>query len=245
MAAVGFIFAILIGVSLGLLGGGGSTLTIPVLHYAFGLEVHDAIASSLIVVAATGAIAVLPHARAGSVRWRHGATFGVASMATSFVGGRLGALVPGIVLIVAFAAVMMVSGLAMLLRSRTMPTPGARRPGWMVVLGGGVGVLTGFLGAGGGFLIVPALTIAGGLGMREAVATSLFVITLNALAGLAGTVAHATIDIPLTAAVTAIAIAGSLVGARLGRRMPAASLQRVFGWFVIVLATLVLVAELT
>lgn len=238
--------AVAIGVSLGLLGGGGSTLTVPVLHYVFGLAAHDAIATSLIVVGATSAAALITHARRGGVEWRVGLVFGAASMATAYVGGRLGALLPGTTLLVAFALVMVVAGVAML-RARRAPTPlrGPRNLQRMAAVGLAVGLLTGVLGAGGGFLIVPALTIAGGLAVREAIGTSLLVITLNAAAGLAGTVSHATINVPITVAVTAIAITGSIGGARLAGKLTATTLQRAFGWFVIAIALFMLVHELT
>jgi uncharacterized membrane protein YfcA len=100
------------------------------------------------------------------------------------------------------------------------------------------------LGAGGGFVILPALTLLGGLAVREAVGTSLLVIAMNAFAGLAGTAAHVHVDGGIVAAVTALAIAGSLAGARIGRRLPAHHLQRTFGWFVIVVAAVILLREL-
>jgi uncharacterized membrane protein YfcA len=244
----GLILALAIGVSLGLLGGGGSTLTVPILHYGFGLGAHDAIATSLVVVATTSMAAMIPHARCGRVQWRPGLAFGAASMSSAFVGGRLGALLPGSALIVAFGLVMLVAGTVMLLRLRRDAATVAPRPARlsrMAMIGLGVGLLTGVLGAGGGFLIVPALTIAGGLAMREAVGTSLLVIALNATAGLAGTLAHATIDVPVAVAVSSIAVAGSLGGARLASRLSPASLQRAFAWFVISVALFMLVYELT
>src|SRR5688572_26795374 len=97
---VGYVLSLAIGLSLGLLGGGGSTLTVPVLHYVFGAAAHDAIAMSLVVVAITSTIALVPHARAGHVNWRLGTGFGAASMVAAFFGGRIGAAIPGPVLIV-------------------------------------------------------------------------------------------------------------------------------------------------
>jgi uncharacterized membrane protein YfcA len=244
----GLILALAIGISLGLLGGGGSTLTVPVLHYVFGLGAHDAIAASLVVVATTSAVAVIPHARRGAVHWQLGLVFGACSMASAFIGGRIGALLPGPALISAFACVMVLAGTVMVLRARRQAVSAApqRSPQLtrMAVIGLGVGLLTGVLGAGGGFLIVPALTIAGGLAMRDAVGTSLLIISLNAVAGLAGTLSHATIDANITVAVTAIAIAGSIGGARLAGRVSSRILQGVFGWFVIAVALFMLGHEL-
>jgi uncharacterized protein len=248
VVALGLILSLAIGVSLGLLGGGGSILAVPVFHYVLGVSTHDAIAMSLIVVAATSAVAMLPHARDGNVRWRIGLAFGASSMLAAFAGGRVGALLPDRMLIIAFALVMVTAGVAMLLRARKRGTPVSAREIHLVrvvVIGLSVGLITGTLGAGGGFMIVPVLTVFGGLATREAVGTSLLVITLSSTAGVAGVAEHATFDLRLTAIITGIAIAGSLLGARVGRRLRADHLQRVFGWFVIAVGVLVVVSELT
>lgn len=248
MFVVGLLLALAIGVSLGLLGGGGSILTVPVVHYVFDVPAHDAIAMSLVVVGVTSAVALVPHARAGRVRWPIGLVFGAASMTAAFVGGRVGAAIPGAVLIAAFAGMMLVAGAAMLARARRPARATTGHPVRLervVALGLGVGLLTGILGAGGGFVIVPSLILFGGLAMREAVGTSLLVITMNSFAGLAGVAAHARIDGSITAVVTAVAVVGSLAGARAGRRLSATVLQRAFGWFVIAVACSILVAELT
>lgn len=247
MIALGLVLSLAIGLSLGLFGGGGSILTVPVLHYALGLGVHDAIGASLFVVGVTSSVALVPHARAGRVHWRTGLAFGMASMATAFAGGRLGALLPGTLLIAAFALVMAAAGIAMLVRARAAGGVHAAEQVQLprvLAVGLGVGLVTGVLGAGGGFVIMPALTLLGGLAVREAVGTSLLVLAMNAFAGLAGSAAHVRVDGWIVAAVTALAIAGSLVGARIGRRLPAHHLQRTFGWFVIVVAAVMLLREL-
>ena len=247
MFTLGLVLSLAIGLSLGLLGGGGSILTLPVLHYVFRLEAHDAIAMSLVVVGVTSTVALVPHARAGRVRWRAGLTFGAASMIAAFAGGRFGTALPGVVLIVGFALVMLAAGVAMLARSRA-PRPassaGDVRLPRVLAIGLGIGIVTGTLGAGGGFLIVPVLTLLGGLAMRDAIGTSLLVIAMNSLAGLAATAAHATLDSRIGAAVTCVAVAGSLVGVRAGRRLSAQYLQRAFGWFVILVGVFILAREL-
>jgi len=243
----GLVLSLAIGVSLGLLGGGGSILTVPVLHYIFGVEPHDAIAMSLVIVGATSAVALVPHVRAKRVCWRVGLVFGASSMVAAFVGGRLGSALPGVVLIPAFAVTMLAAGGGMLLRARYALTACRIedvRPARVLAIGLGVGLLTGTLGAGGGFVIVPALTLVGGLAIREAVGTSLLVIAMNSFAGLAGTISHARLDGRIVLPVIAIAIGGSLIGARLGGRLSAQQLQRAFGWFVIVVGTLILIREL-
>lgn len=245
---LGLALALAIGLSLGMLGGGGSILTVPMLHYVFGARAHDAIAMSLVIVGVTSAVALVPHVRAQRVQWRTGLVFGVASMLAAFAGGRLGAVLPGAVLIPVFAVIMLAAGGAMLLRSRrplATSAPCEFHVGKTIAIGIGVGVLTGTLGAGGGFVIVPALTLVGGIGIRQAVATSLLVIAMNAFAGFAGTLGHATLDAGILLPVIAMAVAGSLVGARVAGRIAAAQLQRVFGWFVIVVGVFILAGELS
>jgi uncharacterized protein len=246
MFAIGLVISLAIGISLGLLGGGGSILTVPVLHYIFAIEAHDAIAMSLVVVALTSLFAIIPHARAGNVRWRSGLIFGATSMISAFLGARLGAHLPSALLVVAFAMLMFAVGAVMLLRARRTPTrpPRAASLERILATGLGVGLLTGVLGAGGGFIIVPALTLVGGLAMREAVATSLLVITLNSAAAVAGTAGHASFDARVLVPVAALAMVGSVVGMRLGRRLSACQLQRGFGAFIVVVGTAILLREL-
>lgn len=247
MVVLGLALSLVIGVSLGLLGGGGSTLTVPVIHYVFGVETHQAIALSLVVVGATSLVALIPHARAGRVQWKTGLAFGLACMVAAFFGGKLGGALPGRFLIDAFAVLMVVAGGAMLVRARK-PLATCQPEDvslWSVLLiGVGVGLITGTLGAGGGFIIVPALTLVGGIAIREAVGTSLLVIAMNSAAGFAGTASKVHLDGRLLIGVTAVAVAGTFFGARLGHRLSAQHLQRAFGWFVIVVGLLMLVREL-
>jgi uncharacterized membrane protein YfcA len=247
MLVVGLGLSLAIGLSLGLLGGGGSILAVPLLHYALHFEVHEAIAASLFVVGVTSSIAMIPYARDGRVRWRIALAFGSASMAASFAGGRVRTWLPATALLTAFAVVMIAAGVAMIVRSRRPPQLLASAPphvARVLALGLGVGLITGVLGVGGGFLIVPALTVLGGLVMCEAVGTSLLAIAMNSFAGLAGTGMHGHVDGPIVAAVTVLAVIGSLAGARLGRRVSAASLQQAFGWLVIAVAGFMLLREL-
>lgn len=249
MLALALALALLIGISLGLLGGGGSILTLPILTYAIGMETRSAIAASLFVVGVTSAIGAIAHARAGRIRWRTGLLFGVAGMLGAFVGGRLAAFVPGDVLLVLFAGMMIATAIAMLRRPRLpaggTPLPVHELPAAKVLLEGGlVGAVTGLVGAGGGFLVVPALVLLGRLPMRIAVGTSLVVIALKSFAGLAGHLAHTDVDWPITVAVTAAAVLGSLAGGRLAGRIPADALRRGFGVFVLAMAALVLAGPL-
>ncbi|MDX2091568.1 MAG: sulfite exporter TauE/SafE family protein [Kofleriaceae bacterium] len=246
MFFIGLVLSLAIGLSLGLLGGGGSILTVPVLHYVFGIDMHDTVAMSLVVVALTSAFALLPHARAGNVRWKSGLSFGMTSVISAFGSARLGAYLPGELLIVAFAGLMIAVGATMITRAgRVTPRPrNAPSTGRMLLVGIGVGALTGLLGAGGGFLVVPALTLVGRLALREAIATSLLVIVLNSFSALAGAAGHAAIDAGVLVPVVATAMAGSMLGMRLGRRLSVLQLQRGFGGFIILIGALILTGEL-
>ncbi|ROP44693.1 sulfite exporter TauE/SafE family protein [Pseudokineococcus lusitanus] len=240
--------ALVVGLSLGLLGGGGSILAVPLLTYVAGMEPHEAVASSLVVVGVTSAVAALSHARRGNVRWGTGLLFGAAGMAGAFAGGVIGSRIPGAVLMVAFAVMMLATAAAMLRgrRARSGAGEGAheRKVARVVLDGLAVGLVTGLVGAGGGFLVVPALVLLGGLGMPAAVGTSLLVIAMKSAGGLAGYLTGVSLDWTLVGAVTAVAVVGSLLGARLVPLVPEAALRRGFGVFVLVMGLVVLVQEL-
>ena len=238
--------ALLMGVTLGLLGGGGSILTVPLLVYVTGLDAKTAIATSLVVVGTTAAIGALGHARAGRVQWRTGVIFGAAGLGGAFLGGLLGGHLPGALLLIAFALMMLVTAVAML-RGRPDAQPTARElaVGRVLGLGLGVGLFTGMIGAGGGFVVVPALVLLGGLPMSAAVGTSLLVIAMNTAGGAAGYVTSAVqLDWALVGAVTGAAVVGSLIGGRLVSLVSEAALRRGFAWFVLGMGALVLVQEL-
>ena len=212
MIALTIGLAVLVGISLGLLGGGGSILTVPLLAYVAGLEPTHAIAMSLLVVGVTSAIAAITHARAGRVSWRVAVLFGLVAMAGAYAGGRLARCIPGTVLLVSFAVIMIAAGVAMLRgrndttsADRDQPLPVLR----IALLGVAVGMISGLVGAGGGFLLVPALALLGGLPMPTAVGTSLVVIAMQSFAGFAGHLTNEQIDWHLAAFIT---------GRRRGRR---------------------------
>lgn len=238
MLFVAALLALFIGLSLGLLGGGGSILTLPILVYVLHQDPKEAIAASLFVVGTTALVSAISHARARNVDYRTGAIFGAASMAGAFAGGKVAGNLPGNVLLGAFAAMMLVTSLAMM-RPRKEPAPGEKHVLSVVrvlAVGAGVGLIAGLVGAGGGFLIVPALVLFGGLDMRRSIGTSLMVLTLQSFAGFAGHVTHTHVNWTLTAIVTTAAVMGSLVGARLAKRLSVATLRRGFAWFVLAMA---------
>jgi uncharacterized membrane protein YfcA len=242
---VAVLLSILIGLSLGLLGGGGSILTIPILTYALDVEPKHAIAMSLFVVGATSAVGAFQHALSGRVRVRTAAVFGGAGIVGAFAGGRLDRFMPAGVLLTAFAVLMVVMALAMLRGRKELDVAAGPRPVARIALeGAAVGFMTGMVGAGGGFVVVPALVLLVGLPMREAVATSLLVIALNSFAGFAGSLGHVTLDWPLTAVVTGAAVAGAIAGTALSARVPQAALRRMFAWFVLAMAAYMLWRQL-
>ncbi|MFO0586649.1 MAG: sulfite exporter TauE/SafE family protein [Polyangiaceae bacterium] len=238
MLFVAAVLALVIGLSLGLLGGGGSILTLPILVYVLHVDAKEAIAASLFVVGTTALVSAVSHARANNVQYRTGALFGAASMTGAFAGGKVAGSLPGNVLLGAFAVMMLVTSLAMM-RPRKEPAEGETHTlsiGRVLAVGAGVGLVAGLVGAGGGFLIVPALVLFGGLDMRRAIGTSLMVLTLQSFAGFAGHVTHTHVDWTLTGIITASAVMGSLVGARLAKRLSVATLRRGFAWFVLAMA---------
>ena len=246
MFALTIVLAVFVGISLGLLGGGGSILTVPLLAYVAGMEPKHAIATSLLVVGVTSAAGAIAHARAGRVQWRVAALFGLAAMTGAYGGGRLARFVPGTVLMVAFAVMMIAAAAAMLRGRRNIPGTDAQRhiPLFKIAaLGIGVGAVSGVVGAGGGFLLVPALALLAGLPMPAAVGTSLVVIAMQSFAGLAGHLATEHIDWRLAAMVTGAAVVGAVVGGQLIARVDPNALRKFFGWFVLVMASVILAEE--
>lgn len=248
MIALTLALAVLVGVTLGLLGGGGSILTVPLLAYVAGMDAKQAIAASLLVVGVTSAVGAVSHARAGRVQWRVGLVFGAAGMAGAYLGGLLARFVPGSVLLIGFALMMVATAAAMLRGRKTAAVadqPGHRLPVFKIVLEGlVVGLVTGLVGAGGGFLVVPALVLLGGLPMPVAVGTSLVVIAMKSFAGLAGHLAAVDIEWGIAGMVTAAAVLGGLLGARLTALINPDVLRKAFGWFVLAMSSVIFAQEI-
>jgi uncharacterized membrane protein YfcA len=238
-----------IGLSLGFLGGGGSILTVPALVYVVGQSPQAAVSASLIIVGSNAAVGALAHNRHGRIRheatlnWRVALIFGGVGMITSYLAAGLSQLVSSTVLMMLFALLMLAVGVFMILSRKVKPTNDDGTLSWAktIASGAGVGVLTGFLGVGGGFLIVPALVMLVGLPMHQAVGTSLVVITMNSLAGLLGHLAGASFDVGVITTFLAAGFAGTLAGARLGRVLRPEQLRTSFALFVMLLAVFLLV----
>ena len=247
MAAVAIALGLLIGASLGLLGGGGSILTVPIFVYVLGFPPKEAIAMSLAVVGVTSLVGVAGHWRAGNVNLRTGATFGAVAMVGTFAGTRLSALLSGATQLAIFGVVMLVAATFMF-RGRRSPdaTAGRRRGAAMalvVVEGLAVGLLTGLVGVGGVFLIVPALVLLA-LPMREAVGTSLLIIATNCAVGVAGYLGHIHFTWISMALVTAGTLPGISLGTYLHRFVSQDALRRGFAVFLLFVAGFILYQNL-
>lgn len=235
-----------IGLALGMLGGGGSILTVPALVYLLGQDAHAAVGTSLVIVGANALLGSVLHRRHGHVRARAALLFGAYGLGAAFVGARLSRLVPSAVLLVLFALLMLLIAVIMLRGgAKAEGATGQPQPWQRVLLGGaGVGFLTGFLGVGGGFLIVPALVLLLGLPMREAVGTSLVVIAINSAAGLLGHLGESALNWELIGLLVGGGTLGILAGTALSRRLSAGRLRSAFAAFVVVLALALLTINL-
>jgi uncharacterized membrane protein YfcA len=247
---LGYGLALLIGLALGLLGGGGSILTVPVLHYVMGYDVKAAVPMSLVVVGLTSAVGAVAHARHGTLSLRTALAFGPPAIVGALLGSQLGLRVSAALQLIVFAVVMLLAALSMFFGSQRIValgeakglTPHPQRPFPLITLiGGAVGVLTGVVGVGGGFLYVPTLVVLGGLPMKQAIGTSLALIMLSCIAGVAGYRASAVaFDWTSIALFTAIALVGVAIGSRLVRHVSQTQLRRGFAVFLLVMGALVL-----
>ncbi|MDJ0418880.1 sulfite exporter TauE/SafE family protein [Rhodococcus opacus] len=247
---VAVVLGAIIGVLLGLLGGGGSILAVPALVYGLGLDIEQAIPISLVVIGIASAVGALPKLRAHHIEWRLAAVFAAAGIPATVAGGAVGRLLPQPVVLVGFAAVMILAGARMLADRDTTGTAcktGDSGINWRrcvsrsLPAGFAVGFLTGLFGVGGGFLIIPALVLMLGVPMPIAVGTSLVIIVANSAAGLLSHLSGATIDWTLTVVFAGTAIAGSLLAAQAGTRVDSRRLQRWFAYLVFAVATYILV----
>lgn len=261
MEVFGYIASVLIGISLGLIGSGGSILTVPVLVYLFQVDPVAATAYSLFIVGFTAAIGSADYFRKGLVNIRTAAVFGAPSIAAVFLTRAY--IVPAIpaevftvgtfvvtksiLLMILFAILMVVASYSMIRKSKSGSTqePAEQKFNYPVILleGSVVGVITGLVGAGGGFLIIPALVLLSKLPMKEAVGTSLVIIAAKSLIGFLGENHETTIDWPLLAGVTAFAVGGIFIGTWLSKKIDGAKLKPVFGWFVLLMGVYIIIKE--
>lgn len=242
--------AMSIGVSLGLLGSGGSILTVPVLVYLIGQDEKLAIAGSLAIVGSIALVGSLPYLRKKQVDWRTVVLFGIPGMVGTYLGAWLASWISGLVQLALFAVVMLLASWQMLKPVKLDDSPHEPREIWKIGLDGLlVGVLTGLVGVGGGFLIVPALVLLGGLSMHRAVATSLVIIAMKSFTGFWKYIdvldqQGLSLDWNVIAIVTLLGIVGSLIGSRIAGKVDQHKLRKVFGIFLIIMGVYILVRTL-
>lgn len=265
MELLGYIGAILMGLSLGLIGGGGSILTVPILVYLFLVDPVLATAYSLFIVGLTSLVGSFSHMRLGNIHWRTAIVFGIPSILTVYATRAW--LVPAIpdpifsvgataiskaVGILVFFALIMVAAAYSMIRKQKATASTAKseevRFNYPLILAEGsiVGMITGIVGAGGGFLIIPALVLLARLPMKQAVGTSLIIIAAKSLIGFTGDLkGHEVIDWNFLLTFSAIAVAGIIAGSLLSKRIPNEKLKPAFGWFVLVMGIYIIAKELS
>ena len=249
MLLFGYALAALIGLSLGLMGGGGSILTVPIFVYVLGYDPKLAIVMSLPVVGVTSLVGAAGHWRAGNVNLRTAALFGVVAMAGAYLGARLAVFLGGAVQLSLLAVVMLAAAMAMLRSVRRSPTAAGSTSddahaialGLLLPVALLVGLMTGVVGIGGGFLVVPALVLLARVPMKQAVGTSLLVIAMNGAAGYAGYAGQARMPWSFLAGFTAVAVAGVLVGTQLVRFVSQRALKLAFAIVLVLMGTFILV----
>lgn len=245
-AVLSLVLGSLVGFSLGLIGGGGSILTVPLLVYVIGDTVSAAIGTSLAIVGLNALFGFFGHWQQQCVRLKTGIAFGLAGVAGAFAGAWLGHFLPGNQVLFLFALLMLVAAIGMLRRKETGQGAGEglafrddyTAAEWVKVLLTGliIGILTGFFGVGGGFVIVPALVIVLGMPMRLAVGTSLLIIAINSAAGLVAHLHYGGIDIATTELFVIGGLLGALIGARIAGRIREAQLRQIFAYGLVVVA---------
>ncbi len=262
MEIIGYVASILIGISLGLIGGGGSILTVPVLVYLFHVEPILATAYSLFIVGSSSLVGAWPKYKQGFVNLKTAIIFGIPSIASVYATRKF--LVPAIpsqlgtiagiditksLLMMMLFAILMVAASFSMIRSNNTTIEAkeeAQKFNYPLILieGALVGMLTGLVGAGGGFLIIPALVMLSKLPMKQAVGTSLLIIAAKSLIGFTGDMSNRAMDWTLLFSVTALAIAGIFIGDKLSKKIDGNKLKKGFGWFVLIMGLYIIAQQL-
>jgi hypothetical protein len=263
MQTFAYIASLLIGVSLGLIGGGGSILTVPVLVYLFGINPVLSTSYSLFIVGSTSLAGAINNYTKGLVSIKTALFFGISSIATTFLTRKF--IVPiipqhiatigktvvthDVLTMLLFAALMIIAAVAMIRgRHEITKDESENSPKYNLVrlslFGTGIGVATGLLGAGGGFLLIPILVLLVGLPMKKAVGTSLLIIALNSLIGFTGDLGQVDIDWALLVRIASFATAGIFIGGAIGKKIAGEKLKKAFGWFVLTMGIVIIFKEL-
>ncbi len=259
MELAGYIASLFIGISLGLVGGGGSILTVPVLVYLFAISPTVAISYSLFIVGFTSLAGAYNYKRKGLVHFKTVFLFGSSSITTMFITRRF--IIPFLpdvffrigsfevhhsLFVMLVFAILMVAASVSMIRDKKVDVQEEKqtKPFLLLLYGVLIGLVTGFLGAGGGFLLIPALVILMKLRMKEAIGTSLMIIAFNSLVGFLGDIGRHAIDWKFIVGVSAIAIFGSFIGGYLNQKVNSSKLKKGFGWFVLIMGVYIIVKEL-
>lgn len=257
---IGLAASLLIGLSLGLIGGGGSILTVPVLVYLFGVDPVLATAYSLFIVGITSAVGAYPKYQQGLVNLKTGILFGAPSITMIFltrkfifpaipatiITGDNFTLTKSVFIMLLFSMLMIAASISMIRNGHAQDKASVVKKinySLIVAQGALVGLLAGLVGAGGGFLIIPALVLLAKLPMKEAIGTSLLIITTNSLIGFLGDLSHQKMDWTLLTLVSGMAMLGILIGNRLSNKIDGQKLKKGFGWFVLVMGIYILLKE--
>lgn len=263
MLIFSYMAAAIIGLSLGLIGGGGSILTVPVLVYLFGVEPVVATAYSLFIVGTTALVGAFPKFKQGMVNFKTAVIFGIPSIIAVYATrAYIVPLIPkevfkvgefvvtkNILMMLLFAILMVAASVSMIRDTKKAAEDGDAGPQKfnipLILLEGLiVGMLTGLVGAGGGFLIIPALVVLSKLPMKQAVGTSLLIIAAKSLIGFTGDLGHLQIDWNLLLSVTAVAVVGIFAGDYLSKKIDGSKLKKGFGWFVLIMGIYIIIKEL-
>ncbi len=259
MEVFGYIASLFIGISMGMIGGGGSILTIPILVYLFGISPTIAISYSLFIVGVSSLVGAFRNYLEGLVNFKTVFLFGSASITTVFIARKIIIpLVPDVFfkvgnftvthalfVMLVFAVLMLLASFAMIKNKTTnTDTFATRKPYKLLLYGVVIGLVTGFLGAGGGFLLIPALVILMRLPMKEAIGTSLLIIALNSLVGFLGDLGRHYTDWPFLLTIAGIAVAGIFIGVYLNKKVDNEKLKKGFGWFILVTGLYILIKEI-
>jgi uncharacterized membrane protein YfcA len=259
MEYIGYLASIIIGISLGLIGGGGSILTVPILVYLFQINPENATSYSLFIVGTTAMVGAYRHHKLGNLKIKSALYFAFPSVISLLLVRKL--LVPKIpailfsiqgfevsknfLIMVVFALLMIAASASMIRKAKTKFVANTVNYSRLTIVGSLVGLVTGFLGAGGGFLIIPALIFFADLPMKQAVGTSLLIIFINSLIGFTGDMINGVeVNYKLLLTITGIAILGMLIGTQLSKKIDGAKLKPAFGWFVLVMGCYILAKEI-
>lgn len=258
MEVLGYFASLFIGISLGLIGGGGSILTVPILVYLFNVNPKLATTYSLFIVGLTAAFGAIRHYKMGNIKVKSAMYFAVPSLLTllcvrKIVLLQIPEIIPltksfsvnrGLLIMVLFAVLMILASYSMIKKQKAINTESTIKPLHLLFIGAIVGTITGFLGAGGGFLIIPALLFFAKMQMKQAVGTSLLIIAFNSLLGFAGDVINGVdINYVFLLSIAFIAGIGIFIGTFLSKKMDGAQLKPIFGWFVLVMGIYIIAKE--